>query len=347
MSMHLIRASLLTLLLISVFGEARAVNGGSTKNGVCWGLALDGYPITDVMLDNAQKEVRLAPAQIIVFFLQWPQAAEDGKFPGESLDAIAGRGAVPCLTWEPMYYKDGKEITIPYEKILKGDYDAYIASFALAARKWKRPLIVRFAHEMNLERYHWGTDKDGYGPRSPEIYRRMFRYVVSAFRGAGASNVLWAFCPNAESLPDPSIDPVNSWNEVANYFPGDDFVDLVGTDGYNWGVTQTRERTGWDSRWRSFPELFRPVVNQLRAIAPGKPLFVFETSTVVEGGDKELWIREAVRTAREWDIRGLVWFQVQKEQDWRFRIGITDSCAASIRPELTCKRDWLKQKNGK
>lgn len=340
----LMRASLCTLLILPLLaGKTGPVNAGSGKSPLCWGLALDGYPLTDARLESVEREVNLTPPQILVFFLQWPSNAKEMRFPLESLNAIEKRGAVPCITWEPMYYQDGREIAVSHERLLKGDYDSYLISFAKAAKDWRKPLIIRFAHEMNLARYHWGTDKEGYGPKSPQIYKRMFRYVVSAFRKAGASNVLWAFCPNAESLPNLSFDPGSSWNEVANYYPGSDYVDIIGADGYNWGNTQTREKDGWESRWRSFQDLFTSIFAQLRTLSPDKPFFVFETATVTEGGDKELWIREAVRVAGEWNMQGLIWFQVRKEQDWRFNRGVSELCAATVRSELTCSRQWLKQ----
>jgi beta-mannanase len=131
--------------------------------------------------------------------------------------------------------------------------------------------------------------------------------------------VLWAFCPNAESVPAPGYDPAASWNRAVHYYPGDRYVDVLGMDGYNWGLTFTKEEDGWDSRWKNFREVFEQIHLELRTLAPEKPLFVFETSTVDQGGDREAWIRDAFETLREWHLNGLIWFQAEKEQDWRLR----------------------------
>lgn len=338
MTSLLILISLLLLLCLPAMpvcaAKAAPAHSEEAKKPLCWGLALDGYPVTEAMLATSEREVNLAPPQIILFFLQWPSAPAENAFPRESLDAISKRGAIPCITWEPMYYAEGREVVIAHERILNGDYDSYLVSFARAARDWRKPVIIRFAHEMNIERYHWGTEKAEYGPRSPEIYRQMFRYVVSVFRREGASNVIWAFCPNSESLPNPSSSPDNAWNEASRYYPGDEYVDVVGADGYNWGTTQTREKDGWDSRWRSFRDIFTPIHSRLRTLAPGKPFFVFETATVTEGGDKEGWIKEAIHTAGEWKIEGIIWFQVNKEQDWRFGTGVGNDYASTLREKL-------------
>ena len=281
-----------------------------------WGFALDGSPITGARLAELEGTTGLSP-RMVVFFLQWPSPGEGGVFPEESLEAIAARGALPCLTWEPMFIREGAETAIAAESILAGRYDGYVREFALRARAWGKPFVIRFAHEMNLSRYHWGTDPEGYGPASPELYRRMFRHVVDIFRSSGATNVLWAFCPNAESVPNPSSGSLAAWNRPEAYWPGDDWVDILGMDGYNWGRTKVVERDGWESRWQSFREIFGPLRRALRELAPAKPIVVFETASVAAGGVREDWLREALAEATDWGIRGVCWFYADKEEDWR------------------------------
>lgn len=289
----------------------------SAADAPWWGFALHGYPVTETRLAGLKYETGLAP-HVVVFFLQWPSHGETGPFPEESLEAIWSQRALPCLTWEPMYYRDGQEITILADEILGGKYDAYLRDFAEHARRWGRPFLIRFAHEMNLDRYHWGTDRGGYGPESPQIYQRMFRYVVESFRRFGAYNVRWAFCPNAESVP--YGDPSAVWNRPEAYYPGDDVVDVLGMDGYNWGMTKTREKDGWQSRWQTFGEIFENLYRSLTRLAPEKPVWVFETGSMNAGGDRTAWLREALSLAREWRLSGICWFQVDKEVDWRLDI---------------------------
>lgn len=308
-----------------------------------FGVALDGYPIAEERLKDVQNDMGLSFG-IVVFFLQWPSIEEQGSapFPGKSLDAIWNRGAIPCLTWEPMYYREGREVMVTGQDILNGAYDSYLMEFARQSALWKRPFMIRFAHEMNIERYHWGTKKEGYSPESPHIYSRMFRYVVTIFQKTGAHNVLWVFCPNSESVPNASYDSGASWNRIENYYPGDKYVDVLGIDGYNWGTTQTRTKNGWDSQWKEFEAIFRPAWEKLRRLAPDKPIFVFETASVNQGGDKGLWIKNAFKAAKTWKLNGLVWFQVKKEYDWRINNG-EDVSYRNI-PETTTSlpHQWIK-----
>jgi mannan endo-1,4-beta-mannosidase len=317
----------LLLLLVLCPTSSRAGEPGSP---LFWGFALDGHPITGAMIEKVEAETGIQP-QMVVFFLQWPEPGGAGLFPRASLEAIWARGAVPVVTWEPMFYKEGRETMIPHAEILGGKYDGYLDSFAREARAWGRPFMIRFAHEMNLQRYHWGTEKQEYGAGSPEVYRNLFRYVVSRFRKMNAHNALWVFCPNAESVPNPSHDPLASWNQARRYYPGDDFVNVLGMDGYNWGTTQTVDRHGWKSDWRSFEAIFRPLYEELKALSPGKPVFVFETASANEGGDKTAWIEDALKVLGQWNVRGVVWFQARKEVDWRIQSGGSVSYLPAVR----------------
>lgn len=289
-----------------------AAAGAGEGKAPVWGVALDGNPIAAAQIAQAERESGRR-AVLVLFYIQWPEHPAADGFPRESLETIRRAGAVPVLSWEPMFYRDGKVTEIPAAAILGGEYDAYIDRFAIGAREWGGELILRFGHEANLDWYHWGTAAAAFGPESPAIYKALFRYVVKRFRQAGTTGVKWAFCPNADSVP------AAPWNRAAAYYPGDDVVDLLGMDGYNWGTTRTAARDGWTSNWRSFEETFGALRQELLALAPGKPLYVFETASASEGGDRREWFREALATARRWGLAGLVWFQVNKELDWRWR----------------------------
>ena len=304
-----------------------------------WGFALDGLPVTADGLAGVQKQTGLKP-EMAVFFLQWPRPGDKGFFPRASLEAISRSGAIPVLTWEPMYLdQNGREHAIPAEEILSGAWDWYLDHFADSAAGFGGRFIIRLAHEMNLARYHWGTAKEAYGPQSPGIYKKLFRHVVGRFRRRGAPNVLWAFCPNAESLPHPTWHKAD-WNRAANYYPGQDVVDVLGMDGYNWGKSRTKAEHGWDSRWLWFRQIFEPLRKELTALAPDKPLVVFETSTAAKGGDRSLWASRAFATARAWRLAGLCWFQADKEVDWRLLKGgdqkALDRLAAELAASAGC-----------
>ena len=334
--------SLLFALCSVLFALCSLLSADTGGKPLLWGFALDGYPITTQKMKEVESETGLTP-DITVFFLQWPspENMKDTGFPRESLETIWNGGAVPCLTWEPMYYKDNREIVIPYTHIMNGLYDPYIIAFANQAKLWNKPFMIRFAHEMNIQRYHWGTDEKDYGPGSPLIYRRMFQHIVSIFRKAGAHNVLWVFCPNAESVPHTSYDKTASWNVIKNYYPGDDYVNILGIDGYNWGTTQKKEKHGWDSRWRSFSEIFQSARDELLSISQKREIIILETATVNQGGNKTLWIKEALATSQKWGMTGIVWFQSNKELDWRINGAAENEYISIIRASVSPSHRWI------
>lgn len=279
-----------------------------------WGFSVEGFPISEKNLNDLENETKIS-AQCIQFYLQWASEPKNFLPLKSSLEAISSSGAIPCLTWEPHIVLREIYHAIPYDKILKGEYDAYFDHIIKDIKAWNKCLIIRFAHEMNLDKYHWGGNENQFNQNSPEHYIQMFRYVVDYFKKQKVDQVFWAFCPNAESVPN------LLWNHSRNYYPGDDYVDILGMDGYNWDITD--EGAGlvgkkWTQQWLSFEQIFSKIYQELKDLAPGKPIIVFETASVDrKGGKKIVWIKEAIETAKKWGLMGIIWFQISKEEDWR------------------------------
>jgi mannan endo-1,4-beta-mannosidase len=314
-----VRAFALAVTLSVLFYFANALAG----DALVVGAAVEGLPTT-TNLEKIATEMGFRPT-VVVFFLQWPDDPSAKNFPRKALTATNAFGATPVVTWEPMTLGRGGDQAVPGQAILDGIYDGYIQDFAVKARAFGKPMILRFAHEMNLARYHWGTTEKEYGPRSPELYKKLFRHVADIFRRAGAYNVRFAFCPNAESRPN------EPWNSLSAYYPGDDYVDVLGLDGYNFGTTRNAGEHGWTSVFRSFPEIFGAAFREMRALSPDKPFFVFETACALEGGDKSAWVKDMIGTLVSWRVVGFAWFEADKEADWRLGKGLTPDALGYLR----------------
>jgi mannan endo-1,4-beta-mannosidase len=278
-----------------------------SSESVALGLALDGYPVSIERLQHLAHELGGSPS-LVTFYLQWPSDPKAGEIPLESLKAIAQSGSVPVLTWEPMSITADGERAIPSSDIQAGLYDDYIRRMAEGIESLQTVVWIRFAHEMNLQRYHWGSSEKAFGPESPDRYKRMYRYVVSRMRAFGAKSSQFIFCPNSESVPN------EVWNKLSNYYPGDDVVNLLGIDGYSW------EAEG-ESGFRSFSEIFRKPVQELRYLSQSKPIWVFESAAVGSNDAKLRWLEKALKTSANWGVEGIVWFHVKKENDWRLPPG--------------------------
>ncbi len=289
----------LVLILTVVFAMICLVFYQQSRKVLFFGFALEGDPITYQQFDEVVEKTGLIPS-ILMFYLQFPPKEAHFEFPHTTFSTIAKYGAIPCLSWEPMTIIGEKESIITVEEIMSGTYDSYITLFAREAKQFQKPLIIRLAHEMNLSRYHWGVPESEY-EKGAESYKQLFRYIVSIFRKEKADNVFFVFCPNVVSIPN------QSWNDVHRYYPGDEYVDIFGMDGYNW---QQDPRAAY----QTFEEVFAELYYSLKKLNPSLPLFVFETSACIH---KAKWLEDAIDTAIKWHIQGIIWFQVAKEHDWR------------------------------
>jgi Glycosyl hydrolase family 26 len=201
-------------------------------------------------------------------------------------DLAAGR--VPMISWQP---DTGK-----LDDIIAGKHDALVSTQAIAAKAKGQPIFLRWAHEMNGNWYPWGGANNGGAAGGPAKYIAAWRHMRDLFKTAGATNVVWIWCVNVGSSPN------EPWNDATAYYPGDDYVDWIGIDGYNWGTTQT-----W-STWRSFTSFISPYYQTLSG--KGKPIMIPETGAVEQGGDKAAWIADmrAVLKTSFPAIKSLVYF---------------------------------------
>lgn len=233
----------------------------------------------------------------VMVFIDWENYPDMGV-----VRAILDENSVPVITWEPWYACSEKGVDPG--RLLQGEYDGYIKDFAGLIASFGSEIYIRFAHEMNGDWYPWSGSKIG-----ALNYIHMYRYVKDICDRAGMDNARWIFSVNWEDIP------ATADNSFQNYYPGDEYVDYIGLDGYNWGDTKP-----W-SGWMSFRDLFDAPYRMSRALFD-KPVLITEFSSASSGGDKALWIREAMIDMRDrYDIEGFVLFNVDKETDWKFRPG--------------------------
>jgi hypothetical protein len=283
-------------------------------SGVATGLAIDGAPLGKPGLSAWDSWTSLVGkrALYVMWYADWSTG-----FQGFAITNAYGRGATPVITWE----MKNRRANISYADVLAGKWNKYIDGWAGAAKADGRPLLLRFGHEMNGDWYGWSGVRNGGSLAAAQQFVATWRYVRDRFTRAGATNVTWAWCVNAESLPNAA------WNAPENYYPGDAYVDWTCADGYNWGTSQTVANGGFDSHWQTFDDVFASTYQRVTTLAPTKPFMIGEFASSEAGGNKAAWITDAatrMRTAYP-QLRGFVWFNYNKETDWR-----VESSAASL-----------------
>lgn len=93
------------------------------------------------------------------------------------------------------------------------------------------PVIFRPWHENSGSWFWWGA-----GHATPQQYISLYRLTRERFDSAGIDNVVWAYSPDKDLTPE----------QYFSTYPGDEYVDILGTDIYMFGgqdgVEQYRSR---------------------------------------------------------------------------------------------------------
>jgi beta-mannanase len=280
-----------TALAIAVLAGVTTEAETTPRSGPLFGLNVPSLGA----LDDAEATVG-ARAAIVGPFADW---AHTPDFPRALADRANARGAVLLISWEPWDSARGgaEQATYALDRIVAGDHDALIDRWAAQVVDYDRPVMLRFAAEMNGDWLPWSTGVNG---NDPGDYVAAWRHVRERFRRAGAANAVWVWNPIAAydgATPLPQV------------FPGTDAVDWVAVDGYNWGATR-----GWG--WQSYSDIFTPTIAAFRQLAPGAPVMISETGCAPDGR-KAAWITRTMSHARADGVDALVWFEFAKETDRR------------------------------
>lgn len=260
-------------------------SGAAAQQSIAWGAFTPGAPENLSVMEGLNQRVgrRAAIWQTYKNFDQDP-------FPYVTVGRAWEAGGVPFITWEPFNRN--------LRGIARGDHDAYLRKSARQGRDFGKPILLRFAHEQNGNWYPWGLGVNG---NTPGDHISALRRVVRIFREEGADNVKHVWSPNVGSFDA--------------FWPGDEYVDYLGLDGYNFGSIY--------NDWRSFDEVFGSSYRSIVRLSK-KPLIITEFSSNERGGDKAAWVRHtfSAEVARRYPrIRAYVWFDENKESDgeadWR------------------------------
>lgn len=281
-------------------GDKRVKQQSHHRNELLTGVFLGDEKLLSIHYQNYIQQVGRKP-DLLMTFVAWPKEGPL-PFPAGFCRFAADRNATPVITWEPWEPWSGW-----YPKladIAEGQYDARITEWAQQAAAFENPILLRFAHEMNGDWYPWSERKDP--EQTAEAYVETWQHLHRLFAEAGAENVRFVWSPNFEP-----IDRLEAW------YPPPRTVDFIGASLYN-----HPEHPG------SPAKLLTPFL--AFAEAHEKPILLAEvgcaeTFTGQARGDrheialsKPPWIESLFTLiASRHSIHGVVWFDVDKEADWR------------------------------
>jgi hypothetical protein len=187
-------------------------------------------------------------------------------------------GKLPAISMKP---------SARWSAIANGSVDADIRAQANAFKTFGHPVLLSLHHEPEND--------PSYG--TPGDYIAAWRHYVSVFRSQGATNVSFAWIMMAYSFS-------GNGAKAAQFYPGDDVIDWIAADGYNWAGCRPNDK------WISFATVFTGFRNW--AAPHNKPLFIAEVGTEEQAGNpmgKSQWIRDMLSTSKGWpQLKAISWF---------------------------------------
>ena len=218
--------------------------------------------------------------------------------------------------------------TTPLRDIADGSEDSAFTTWATEAKTWGHPFFLRFDFEMNGHWYAWGTRPSNRNTASD--YVAAWRHVHQLFTAAGATNVLWVWCPN--------VDPRRDMTKLSQLYPGNAYVDWTCLDGYN-----------RNAPWSTFTNVFSNTYHRVLRVAPSKPMMIGEVASTARGGSKPQWIKGMFNalTTRFRRVHALVWYDKYGSEpghpnDWPVETSRASSAAFNKGLRLTlakvCRR---------
>ncbi|MCV2393574.1 PKD domain-containing protein [Actinotalea sp. M2MS4P-6] len=206
------------------------------------------------------------------------------------------RGRTPVLS---ISTKRVSGSALGWADVASGSQDARIREIAAQVASFDVPIFLTFSHEPD------------YTVRgTPAEFRAAWRRFVQVFAEQQVTNVVWTWIV----APTPFA-PNPSTASADELWPGDDVVDWVGVDAYNWAGC--RGSSGPQS-WRSLADGAAGARDFARA--HGKPLMLAEYGSVEDAeqpGRKATWLTEAMDTALAWpELKAVLYFHHDGSCPW-------------------------------
>lgn len=242
------------------------------------GLSVPGFPPTVSNLKALEAKFQVQPSAVSMYI---PLGM---KLDMSAVTAVCAQGALPIIEID--------SDTIPLGKVAAGDFDLVLRGYASDIKRLGVPVAIDFDHEFNAGFSAWG-----YGHQSAKNFIATWRRMVSLFRSAGVTNVIWIW--------NPATDGVGT-AQLSDWYPGNSYVTWTGLDGY----FTTPEST--------FQAVFSPTIANLKTFT-NKPIFIDETGANPTSQRVRAINSLFAGVESTPNIMGLVWFDYGKTpgHDWQ------------------------------
>jgi hypothetical protein len=236
----------------------------------------------------------------------------DSTFSANDLRKMSSTGQEPMISLEPWSYRSTRDtVDLPAYRlsaVASGRYDSQLEGIARLLASYGKPVLLRFAHEMNATWYPWGVGVNG---NHSSDYVDAWRHVHDVMSSI-APNLRWVWAPASTWWDDPL--------PLSKVYPGDEYVDYVAVSGYGHDGTAEDTYGAWYTEVRTITD---------------KPAILSEIGA--DGSDKAAWIASLGDFVAEHpDIVGFVWFNTTPEST-----GATGDYALDSSEDVTAFRRTL------
>ena len=241
-------------------------------------------------------------------------------FPLKMANELAGGNGFngkPVLQFTFQYTLNNNNVRAertPMFDILRGKFDEYFHRLARDIKTYGKPVLFRLNNEMNTD---WTSYCGIMTLCDPDIFNETWIRLYKIFEEEGVDNCIWIWNPAADSCP------YSSWGEDLCYYPGNEYVHLLGGTNYEMNNYDANEAAtsiqSFQARYKSLYEKNLPVFSQWPMI-----ISEFACGSGGNSGNTELgrnrseqakWVKEmfeafAAEERAPWakTIKGAVWF---------------------------------------
>jgi hypothetical protein len=300
-------ATVLTSVLLTspamAAADTSAGPDASTSAPMVWGATVKNTgkqtPLQAVQVFQGKVGRNLAATRD---FLSW-----DSPFPTAYENGLQAQGTTILLSVASSRLN---KVKIPWTQVAAaqpGDalYNDMV-SWADRVRDFGTPIYVTYQHEPEAAaNKSLGSQAD---------YIAAWRNWVSVFRAEGATNVRFMFITTAFGYTVKTTDP----RYAPKWYPGDDVVDEIAVDAYNWFTCRATVKNSWNS-------LAMLIENQRQfgLLHPDKPLWLAEFASVEDPAvpdRRAQWLNDADALFQQpgyEQYQGVLYFNLKKQCDWR------------------------------
>jgi mannan endo-1,4-beta-mannosidase len=238
------------LVVSTPFFSLSTQSVSASTNQIYWGTYVGDQsrmPLSTLQTFENQVNKGVSIWNWLQWWIDGTDQWHDPNFNFAWMNDCRNHGAIPMVSWAPSTILIAGRYA-GYDDIISGKFDTYLDKWGSDSHTWGHPYFVRLFWEFNGQ---WAPEAQTPWANggTPEKFVAMWQHVVDRVRAAGGTQISWIWCP---------AQLMESVSTLRTVYPGDNYVDWVGTDVY------------------STLDYAQTYLSTIRTVAPSKPVMLPE-----------------------------------------------------------------------